>query len=401
MMRRNLLWILGAVVLGAVVYYFSDIVAYLLIAWVLSMLGRPLMVFFQRRIRVRQWRMGPAGAAGLTILTFYLLIFGLLMVFVPTFVAQAEHLASVDYTALGEKLKEPFFNLDRRLHEAALLKPDESLGTRTQQLLSAWFKPTMLGDFLGSFLSTAGSLLVTFGSVTFILFFFLKDDTLFLDIIHAFVPTELEDKVRHAVKKSSEMLTRYFGGLALQTLSFMVAVTLALWIMGVPNALLIGVIGGLFNIIPYVGPILGIIVGCFFTVSHFIEADFALMITPLVQVTLTILIVHFVDSNLTGPYIMSSSVRAHPLEIFIVTLMAAKMGGMLGMVIGVPVYTVLRVIGLVFFGEFKAVKWLTGHLQETSVVQQKAEAGVERSKRRRPRYKRPKAANKPEEGGGK
>ncbi|MCC7356877.1 MAG: AI-2E family transporter, partial [Candidatus Doudnabacteria bacterium] len=66
---------------------------------------------------------------------------------------------------------------------------------------------------------------------------------------------------------------------------------------------------------------------------------------------------------LTGPYIMSSSVRAHPLEIFIVTLMAAKLGGMVGMVIGVPVYTVLRVIGLVFFSEFKAVKWLTGHLQ--------------------------------------
>ncbi len=362
-MRRNLLWLLGAAVLAAVVYYFSDIVAYLLIAWVLSMLGRPLMIFFQRRVRYRNWRMGPGGAAALTILCFYLAISGLLMIFVPTFLAQAEHLASVDYNALGEKLKEPFFNLDRRLHEIGLLEQGESLGTRTQQLLSTWFKPTMVGDFLGSFLSTAGSLLVTFGSVTFILFFFLKDDSLFLDIIHAFVPTELENKVQHAVKQSSEMLTRYFGGLALQTLSFMAAVTLALWIMGVPNALLIGVIGGLFNIIPYVGPILGIIVGCFFTVSYYIEADFALMIAPLVKVTLTILIVHFVDSNLTGPYIMSSSVRAHPLEIFIVTLMAAKMGGMVGMVIGVPVYTVLRVIGLVFFSEFKAVKWLTGHLQ--------------------------------------
>ena len=62
-MRRNLLWLLGAAVLAAVVYYFSDIVAYLLIAWVLSMLGRPLMVFFQRRIRYRKWRMGPGGAA--------------------------------------------------------------------------------------------------------------------------------------------------------------------------------------------------------------------------------------------------------------------------------------------------------------------------------------------------
>lgn len=363
-MQRNLLWLLGAAVLAAVVYYFSDIVAYLLIAWVLSMLGNPLMVFFQRRIRYRKWHLGPAGAAALTLLTFYLLLFGLLLLFVPTFMAQAQHLASVDYTALGEKLKEPFFNLDRRLHDISLLKQDESLGTRTQQLLSNWFKPTMLGDFLGSLLSTAGSLLVTFASVTFILFFFLKENTLFLDIIHAFVPTEMEPKVRHAVKQSSEMLTRYFSGLAIQTLSFMAAVSLTLWILGVPNALLIGVIAGLFNVIPYVGPILGIIVGCFFTVSYYIEMDFALMISPLTKVAATILTIHFIDSNLTGPYIMSSSVKAHPLEIFIVTLIAAKVGGMVGMVLGIPVYTVLRVIALVFFSEFKAIKRLTGHLQE-------------------------------------
>lgn len=361
-MRQNLLWLFITALALALIYYFSDIVSYVLIAWVLSMLGAPIMIFYQRRLRFRRWRLGEGGAALLTLLTFYLVLTGILLLFVPTIVEQARHLASVDYTALGEKLREPSARLDAEMHHIGLLEPEESLGTRTQELLSEWFKPTLLGDFLGSFLSTAGSLLVAMGSISFILFFFLKDDMLFLDMIHAVVPNERERQVRHAVKRSSKMLKGYFGGLALQTAVFTALVSLTLWILGVPNALLIGVMAGIFNIIPYVGPILGIVIGCFFTISHYIEADFALMVAPLIKVSLTILGLHFLDSNVIGPYIMSSSVRAHPLEIFIVTLIAAKLGGAIGMVIGIPVYTVLRVIAQVFFSEFKLVQRLTGHL---------------------------------------
>lgn len=364
-MQRTLLWILGAAAIIAVGYYFSDIVAYLLIAWVLSMLGHPLMIFFQRRLRFRKWRLGPTGAASLTMLTFYLLLAGLFLLFVPTIIAQAQHLASVDYNALGEKLKGPFSKLDLSLHEIGLLEPGQSLGTRTQELLSNWFKPTLLGGFLGSFLSTAGSVVVTFASVSFILFFFLQDNRLFTDILHALVPNKLESKVQAAIKESSAMLTRYFGGLALQTATFIAMVSIALWIMGVPNALLIGVLGGLFNIVPYVGPIMGIILGCFFTISSYIEADFAILIPQLLKVVAAFMGTQLIDNNFVGPYITSSSVKAHPLEIFIVTLIAAKLGGVIGMIAGVPVYTVLRVIARVFFSEFKLVQRLTEHLDAT------------------------------------
>lgn len=363
-MKRNLLWIFSAIAALALAYYFSDIVTYLLISWVLSMLGAPLMIFFQRRIRVKRWRMGPASAAALTLFSFYLILAGVLFLFVPTMVEQARHLASVDYVALGEKLREPSAQLDRWMHDWGLLNPGESLGARTQEVLTEYFKPTMLGDFLGGLLSTAGSLFVAMGSITFILFFFLKDNTLFLDILQTVAPNEQERQVRHAVKRSSKMLTRYFDGLAIQTAVFTALVSLSLWVLGVPNALLIGVMAGLFNIIPYIGPILGMVVGCFFTISHFIEADFAMMVAPMLSVVGVIMVVHLLDSNVLMPYIMSTSVRAHPLEIFIVTLIAAKVGGVVGMIIGIPVYTILRVIGRVFFSEFKIVQRLTGHLEE-------------------------------------
>lgn len=363
-LSRNIFWIIGLTVLAAVVYYFSDIVTYILIAWVLSMLGRPILVFYRRHLAIKRFRLGASGAAMLTILTFYTILFGVLLLFVPTIVAQARNLSTVDYQAIGEKLRPMFFNLDVQLHQLGLLSPEESLATKTQEVLSAWFKPTLVGDFLSGFLGVAGNIVVAFASVTFILFFFLQDNRLFMDIMHAVVPDTQEQKVQTAVNESSQVLTRYFRGLLIQLGVFSVATALILSLLGVNNALLIGAFGGIFNVIPYIGPILGMIFGVFITISSNLDSDLALILPMLVKVIITFMIVQALDNNFVGPMIMSKSVQAHPLEIFIVTLAAAKIGGVVGMVIGIPVYTILRVIGRNFFSEFKLVQKLTERLEE-------------------------------------
>lgn len=367
-MNRNLIWLLGALVLAAVFYYFADILTYILLAWVFSMLGRPLMIFFQKRLRIGRFRAGPTTAAFLTIATFYSIFVGLLLIFVPTMVAQARNLSTVDYQALGEKLRTPFFHLDVQMHQLGLLSPGESLATKTQEVLSAWFKPALLGSFVGSFVGVAGNILVTFVSVTFILFFFLRENRLFLDILHAFVPNEQEPKVRQAVQQSSTVLTSYFGGLLTQLVAFCLMITLLLWIFGIDNALLIGAFGGIFNVVPYVGPILGMIFGVFITISSHLDLEFAILLPMSLKVLAAFFITQMIDNNFLGPMILSKSVQAHPLEIFIVTLIAAKLGGVVGMVIGIPVYTVLRVIAHTFFGEFKLVQRLTVHLTEEEIV---------------------------------
>ena len=130
------------------------------------------------------------------------------------------------------------------------------------------------------------------------------------------------------------------------------------------NALLIGSFGGVVNVIPYIGPILGMVFGAFITISSHLTTDFALLIPMLVKVVATFMVVQAIDNNVVGPMIMSKSVQAHPLEIFIVTLAAAKIGGVVGMVVGIPVYTVLRVIAREFFSDFKGVQKLPPHLYD-------------------------------------
>jgi hypothetical protein len=359
-----LVWLLAAAIVAVVGYYFSDIVMYILIAWVLSMLGRPLMIFYMRRLRVRRWRMSASAASILTILTFYSVLLGVLMLFLPTIVAQARNLASVDFQTIGAKLQGPFANLDMQLHKMGMLAPGESLAQRSETILSEYFKPTLLGEFLGGFIGAAGAILLTMSIVTFILFFFLKENNLFVDILHALVPTEIEPKVRKAVQESSEMLTRYFGGLAIQLGLFALLVSAILWILGIQNALLIGAFAGVFNVIPYIGPIFGMIFGVFITITSHLDLDFNVIVPMLLKVIATIYAVHFLDTSFLGPTIFSKSVQAHPLEIFIVTLMAANVGGVAGMVVGIPVYTVLRVVARNFFSRLKLVQRLTDHLEE-------------------------------------
>ncbi|MBK8554639.1 MAG: AI-2E family transporter [Lewinellaceae bacterium] len=362
--NRIWLWLIGALVLGAIVYYFSDILTYILLAWVLSMLGRPLMNFLQNKIRFRRWKMGAAGAAVMTILGFYLFIACIILLFVPTIVEQTRNLAGVDYAALGQKLEQPFADLDQSLHRYGLLEQGESLSTRIQMLLSTVFKPTLLGDVVTTVISAAGSLLVTFAVVTFILFFFLKDSNLFNGMLRSLVPNELEDKVMRTIEESSKMLTRYFGGLVIQIAFFTTILSLLLWIMGVENALLIGAFGGLLNVVPYVGPIMGAIFASFITVSSHLDMEFDALGPLLLKVLFAFGATQFTDNNFLAPVIFSKSVKAHPLEIFLVTLIAAKLGGVIGMVLGIPVYTVLRVIASIFFSEFKLVKKLTQSMKE-------------------------------------
>ena len=363
-LNRTLLWILGAAFLLAVFYYFADILSYILLAWVFAMLGRPMMLFFQRRIRIGRFRMGSSMAALLTIVVFYAVLVGLLLMFVPTIVTQARNLSTVDYQALGEKLRIPFSNLDAQMHQLGMLSSGQSLATATQEMLSTWFKPALLGSFVGSFVGVAGNIMVTFISVTFIMFFFLQENHLFVHILNAFVPNEQEPKVRHAVQESSTVLTSYFRGLLIQLVVFSVMIAVLLWIMGIDNALLIGAFGGLFNIVPLVGRVPGSAFGAFTTLSCSLKEGCAVLMPMLLKVLVAFGITQAIDNNLTGPMILSKSVQAHPLEIFIVTLIAAKMGGIVGMVIGIPVYTVLRVIARIFFGQFKVVQRLTGGAME-------------------------------------
>jgi predicted PurR-regulated permease PerM len=121
--------------------------------------------------------------------------------------------------------------------------------------------------------------------------------------------------------------------------------------------LVIAFLCALLNIIPYVGPLIGSILAAILTMISNIGGDFQYEILPTTMyVLIGFWIVQIFDNNVSQPIIFSKSVNSNPLEIFLITLISGFLFGILGMIIAIPLYTVLKIIAKEFFPENEIVK---------------------------------------------
>ena len=143
--------------------------------------------------------------------------------------------------------------------------------------------------------------------------------------------------------------------------------TLGLTVVGLnfSNALVIGLVTGVLNVIPYIGPLIGICSGLLAGLVLNLELESYQQLMPLLlYMTGVMLLTQLLDNVLFQPFIYGNSVHAHPLEIFLVILMAGSLAGIPGMFLAIPAYTVFRVILKEFFNKYKLVKKLTQSLTE-------------------------------------
>ena len=212
-----------------------------------------------------------------------------------------------------------------------------------------------MSSIIGSVASIVTTLVVGLFSVIFISFFFLKDEFLFDKIVASLVPDRIEDKILKALDDIKNLLSRYFGGVLIEMLGVALLDFLLLWgvaRLGVGAALGIAFIAGLLNIIPYVGPLIGEAIGVILAVILKFGAGVGLIVLALMLTT------QLIDNFVYQPLIYSTSIKAGPLEIFIVLLIAGTLGGVVGMLAAIPAYTVIRVIASRFFHHLKPVKRL-------------------------------------------
>ncbi len=365
--NRTIALLVSLVLMAALFWYLSDIVMFAVIAWIVAMLGQPLMRFF-KKIKIWKFQVGPNLAAALTLITFFLSLALMVTIFVPSIIEQVNNIANVDFAALAKALEQPLANLQAQLSSYGLVNATIPIEDQLQQSLSNSFEPATIKTYITSFFSAAGNIGVTIGAVGFISFFFLQEQGIFVNFLSSLMPSQYDEQVKRALSDIAKNLHLYFRGLMLQMLCFSVMVTLALWALGVKNALLIGIFAGLMNIIPYIGPIIGMAFGVVFTISSNLDHDFYDQTLPmLIKVIAVFFGAQLIDNNFTQPYIFSSTLKTHPLEIFFVVLVGAKIGGVMGMVMAIPTYMVIRVIASVFLSEFHIVQNLRERMKEREV----------------------------------
>jgi len=364
---KNIIVALALILFGFLVYYFSYIVTYILIAAVLSLIGRPVVRKFQQ-IRIGKFKIGKSGAASLTLLTLWIGLICFFGFLIPMVVTEVNQLSSINIQDLINYMNSAVGQLKVNFpHIASTIPAEGNLQTYMETQLKGFLNVDQVSNFFGSAANVLGNIFLMIFSVSFILFFFLQEEDLFRNWILVLAPEKYELRVSVVMDKISALLKRYMIGILLQILGVTILDVFGFTLVGLGfgHAVVVGVFAGILNVIPYIGPWIAAIFGLVVAVANNLNSSFTAVTLPLMcWVVVVVMVVQFIDSMIFQTIIYSKSVKAHALEIFFVILMAGGIAGIPGMILAIPVYTVLRVIAGEFLSEFKIVQQLTPREKE-------------------------------------
>lgn len=351
---RALAIIAGIVLLGYFLYQIQSVLVYIAIAAVISLIGRPIVLFLRKRLKFN------TTVAVIATMVFLIgIIAGIIALFIPLLVQQGQNLSLLNIDALQGNVE----NLYRQITDyLGVSSADIEQSIKDSKIL-ANLDFRFIPNFLNSFVGILGSLSIGLLSVLFIAFFFLKDSKLFEDGLLVFIPENKESRLKKSINTIKDLLSRYFVGLVFQILILFIIYSIVLFIFGIENAIVIAFLCALLNLIPYVGPIIGGALMLTLTMTSNLGADFSTVILPkTTKVMIGFIIGQLIDNFISQPKIFSNSVKSHPLEIFLIIIIGGLLFGITGMIIAVPGYTAIKVILKEFLTENKIVKSLTKNI---------------------------------------
>jgi predicted PurR-regulated permease PerM len=346
--------ILGIAVLLYFLYQLQSVIGYIAIASVISLIGRPIVLFLERKLKFKN-----TIAVIVTMIVILSLFLGLVGLFIPLVIKQGQNLSLLNIEQLQGNVENLYIEI---INYFDLHQIDIEQSFKESNLLSK-IDYSLIPDFLNSIISGFGSFSIGLFSVLFISFFFLKDSHLFEYGILTLIPDDKESRWKNSSNKIKDLLSRYFVGLIFQILILFIIYTIGLLIIGVENAIVIAFLCALFNLIPYIGPLIGAFLMLTLTMTSNLGESFSDVILPKTfWVFIVFMIGQLVDNFGSQPVIFSKSVKSHPLEIFLIILITGILFGVIGLIIAVPAYTAIKVILKEFLSDNKIVKKLTKDL---------------------------------------
>jgi len=354
--------ILGVILLGLMLWRFFNIVAYILIASVLSLITRPI-VHLLGRIRIFKWQIPISIRALLTLFLIWTFFFTFFRLFIPLVASEAQELSTLETSTIVQEFQGPIERLELWLNKLNLGGEEPfSLQHEIQKRVAEVLNINLITEILATVAAILGNVAWAIFAISFITFFLLREEQLISNYIVTLFPKDKEQSFLHALESVKHLLRRYFVGILLQMTGILTLVTLGMTIVGVGfrHGLVIGLLAAVLNIIPYLGPWMGAALGIILGVATHLQLDLATQLVPMMgYMTLVFIITQVTDNTVFQPVIFGTSVYAHPIEIFIVIMMAGSLAGIVGMILAIPTYTVIRVFAKEFFNNFRVVQKLT------------------------------------------
>lgn len=344
------------------IWYFSGIVTYVIIATLLSLMGNPLVKRLNK-IKFGKRKMPHGLSATITLFTMILIIGLFVLIIVPLIIQQANVIASIDVNAVVNHYKGPMESLNNFLVQYNVISSGETIAMYLQTQITDLLDLTRFTNFFANLVTATGSVLMGTFIILFLTFYFLLEENLLKKFILILTPDEHVENIERVLHDSKILLVRYFHGILLEIVIMMTLESAGLLILGVPNAILIGFFGGLMNVIPYLGPIIGAALGVVLaSLSELSMGNFDHLLLTIFTVAAVFAGANLIDNFVLQPQIYSRNVKAHPVEVFLVIIVGGQIAGVAGMILAIPTYTVVKVIAREFAQRMKLVKFLTSKM---------------------------------------
>ena len=351
---KSIFYLISLTLIGYIIYELKIIVGYIIIATILTLLARPVVKLLTSKLKF-----GSTLASIVAISFILIVISGVISLLIPLVLEQGKNLSLLNVNAFQDKINTLYIEFNGYLNKFNIDLNQSLVDIEGLTKNSVEAIPVLLNS-VGSIL---GSITLGILSVIFITFFLLKDGEYFEKLFTQLFPTKMKKRIEKSLIEIKILLSRYFLGLLFQITILFTMYTIILLIFGVKDAVVIAFLCALLNLIPYIGPLIGIILMSFLTMTSYLGQDFSSVIIPkTIYVIIGYVFAQLIDNFLSQPYIFSNSIKSHPLEIFLVILSGGILFGIGGMILAIPLYTVIKVFLKVFFSNNALVKKLTKNI---------------------------------------
>ena len=351
---KSIFYLISLILIGYIIYELKIIAGYLIIASILTLLARPVVKLLTSKLKF-----GSTLASIVAISFILIVISGVISLLIPLVLEQGKNLSLLNVNAFQDKINTLYIEFNGYLNKFNIDLNQSLVDIEGLTKNSVEAIPVLLNS-VGSIL---GSITLGILSVIFITFFLLKDGEYFEKLFTQLFPTKMKKRIEKSLIEIKVLLSRYFLGLLFQITILFTIYTIILLIFGVKDAVVIAFLCALLNLIPYIGPFIGIILMSFLTMTSYLGEDFSSVIIPkTICVIIGYVFAQLIDNFLSQPYIFSNSIKSHPLEIFLVILSGGILFGIVGMILAIPLYTVIKVFLKVFFSNNALVKKLTKNI---------------------------------------
>jgi predicted PurR-regulated permease PerM len=321
---RRAIEITGLYFLGAIIVVGQNIIAPLLMAFFISIVLLPIYRFLRRKKLPEI----------VSILISLLALIAMMVLLIWFFSSQLSRLIA-DFPQIKKNLT---------LHLNALsswINQKTNFSTQRQIALINEQSNELLnyaGSMLGGAAASVGSIFIFLGLLPIYIFLILFYKNLLLRFVFLWFPQQSHEKVEEGMRETEVIIKSYLVGLLIQIGYITILLGGILMIIGIKHALLIGVIFAILNLIPYVGALIGNIIGVLLTLTSSDE------LWPVFAVLITIAVVQFIDNNILMPRIVGSKVKINALATIVGVIIAGSIAGISGMFLSLPVIAVLKIV---------------------------------------------------------